>query len=204
VTNRAAFTAEFDKACGSLRYPLRGLVTCAGISGEHDAMSYPEDRVKKIFDVNFNGSFWAAQAAARQFYAADVPGSIVLIASMSGTIANRGLPTSAYNSSKAAVQQLARSLAAEWGRSDSSPGLRVPATGKPPIRVNSVSPGHVRTPITAEALAKGDEGVWSEGNLLGRLASVEEMRGPVLFLLAEASSYVTGSDLKVDGGTTAW
>ena len=204
VTDPMAVRREFESAYSLMRHPLRGLVTCAGVSGEHAAIDYPSDEVKRIFDINYNGSLYAAQEAARYFHQENVPGSIVLVASMSGSIANRGLPTAAYNSSKAAVQQLARSLAAEWGRSDSAPGLRVKATGHSPIRVNSLSPGHVRTPITAEALAKGDEETWADGNMLGRIAEAREIRGPALFLLSDASSFMTGADLRVDGGTTAW
>jgi NAD(P)-dependent dehydrogenase (short-subunit alcohol dehydrogenase family) len=72
-----------------LRYPLRGLVTCAGISGLTPAIEYPEAEVRKMFDVNYFGTLFCAQGAARCFRATKVPGSVVFIASMSGSITNK-------------------------------------------------------------------------------------------------------------------
>lgn len=108
----------------------------------------------------------------------------------------QGTPNAAYAASKAGVHQLTRNLASEWG---------APANGPPSIRVNSVSPGVIRTPMTASVLAGGDnEKVWTEESMLKRLSEPEDYRGPVVFLLSDASSYVTGADLLVDGGYTAW
>lgn len=90
--------------------------------------------------------------------------------------------------------QLARSLAAEWGNPKDSP----------PIRVNTISPGHVRTAITADALARGWGRAWADGNMLGRISEPHEYRAPVLFLLGDGSSFMTGADLKIDGGQTSW
>lgn len=100
----------------------------------------------------------------------------------------------AYNSSKAAVIQLARSLAAEWGR-----------LSGPPIRVNSVSPGYIYTQLTVGALARPEvKAQWIDGNMPGRISYPEEYRAPILFLLGDGSSFVTGSDLRCDGGHCAW
>lgn len=107
----------------------------------------------------------------------------------------KGVDTAGYNASKAAVHQLARSLAAEWGS----------RVGIPLIRVNSLSPGHIRTAATAEALQKpGMEGQWVGDNMLFRLSTVDEFRAPVLFMLGDGSSFMTGADLRVDGGHCAW
>lgn len=89
VTKAEDVFKTFDLSTKCVRYPLRGLVTCAGISGEAPAIEYPEAVVRKIFDVNYFGSLFCAQAAARCFQANNVPGSIVFIASMSGSIANK-------------------------------------------------------------------------------------------------------------------
>lgn len=105
------------------------------------------------------------------------------------------MDTAAYNTSKSGVLQLARSLAAEWGS----------RKGMPLIRVNTLSPGYIRTPATAEALKKpGMENQWVGDNMLYRLSLVDEFRGPVLFLLSDASSFMTAADLRVDGGHCAW
>lgn len=73
------------------------------------------------------------------------------------------------------------------------------------IRVNTLSPGYIRTPATAEALQKpGMENQWKGDNMLFRLSWPDEYRGPVLYLLSDASSFMTGADLRVDGGHCAW
>lgn len=93
------------------------------------------------------------------------------------------------------MHQLARSLAAEWGS----------RVGIPLIRVNTLSPGYIRTAATAEALQKpGIESQWVGDNMLFRLSTVDEFRAPVLFLLGSGSSFMTGADLRVDGGHCAW
>lgn len=111
-------------------------------------------------------------------------------------IFHQGVPTTAYITSKSAVLQLARSLAAEWGNEHEHP----------PIRVNTLSPGYIRTAITGPTLREtpGLEKLWSDGNMLGRLSQTHEFRAPVLFLLGDGSSYMTGADLRVDAGHCAW
>ncbi|OBT61376.1 hypothetical protein VE03_09243 [Pseudogymnoascus sp. 23342-1-I1] len=93
---------------------LHGLIAASGIQHEAPALTYPADTCNRA--VNVTGVLSSAQAVARAMLAHATPGSIALIASMSGTIANRGLLCVAYNASKAGVQQLGRSLAAEWGQ----------------------------------------------------------------------------------------
>lgn len=107
----------------------------------------------------------------------------------------QGVDTAAYNSSKAAVVQLTRSLAAEWG---SRPDI-------PLIRVNSISPGYIKTRMTVDSLSEpGMLRQWTEDNMLLRLSEAHEYRGAIMFLLSDASSFMTGADLRCDGGHTAW
>jgi NAD(P)-dependent dehydrogenase (short-subunit alcohol dehydrogenase family) len=97
-----------------------------------------------------------------------------------------------YNASKAAVAQLARNLAAEWGPHS--------------IRVNTISPGYIVTDMV-EALFKTHperRTEWASHNMLGRLSLPSEYRGAAVFLLSKASSFMTGSDLRIDGGHCAW
>jgi NAD(P)-dependent dehydrogenase (short-subunit alcohol dehydrogenase family) len=89
VTKAEEVFKTFELLSKSVRYPLCGLATFAGISGEAPAIEYQETTARKIFDINYFGSLFCAQAAARCFQANNVPGSIVLIASMSGSIANK-------------------------------------------------------------------------------------------------------------------
>ncbi|KAF1923490.1 NAD(P)-binding protein [Didymella exigua CBS 183.55] len=215
VQDETTITAGMSQIGSGLRRPIRGLVSCAAISGESDACSYPSSIFRQILDVNIMGTFLIARAVANEIHSANVTGSIVLIASMSGHISNRGINTSAYNASKAAVHQLARSLAAEWGHPQNTfPGSTVTATNPnpsteprkvyPPVRVNTLSPGHIDTPLSEAARVRGLTDEWANQNMLGRISQPEEYRAPVLFLLGEGSSYMTGADLRVDGGHCAW
>ncbi|MBW0533797.1 hypothetical protein O181_073512 [Austropuccinia psidii MF-1] len=112
-----------------------------------------------------------------------IPGSIILVASLSGSITNKDHPWIAYNTSKSAVIQMARSMACELGPSA--------------IRVNSLSPGHIRTPMTAKFLDQNPdlEAQWSSLNPLGRLGKPHELRGVIAWLASDASTFCTGSEL---------
>ncbi|KAF2091333.1 NAD(P)-binding protein [Saccharata proteae CBS 121410] len=182
---------EVAKEAAERGRPVRGLVSCAGIQQMKDAIDYPVEGYRKIFDVNVVGNFIVAKHCARVMREGGVGGSIVFIGSMSGQIANRGLHCSAYNSSKAAVQQMTRSLSMEWGTYG--------------IRVNSLSPGYIRTKMTDQLLdEKPDvERIWMQGAALGRLGAPEDFKAPAVYLLADGSAWQTGSDLRVDGGHCA-
>lgn len=110
-----------------LKAPLKGAIGCAGIQQKINFLEYPVADFERMFKVNTTGAFVTAKVVANDMVKNGVHGSIVLIASMSGNIANRGLRCSAYNSSKAAVHQLCRSMAQEVGEHG--------------IRVNTLSPG---------------------------------------------------------------
>ncbi|KAI6846172.1 short chain dehydrogenase [Hortaea werneckii] len=170
---------------------LRGLVNSAGIQQMEDALDYPIDGFRRMMEVNVTGSYIIAKQFARAMVAQKSGASIVLIASMSGNIANRGLHCSAYNTSKGAVHQMCRSLAYEWGEHG--------------IRVNTLSPGYIRTAMTDALLqAKPEvEKQWMAGALLGRFGAPEDFRAPTIFLLADGASFMTGTDLRVDGGHCA-
>ena len=171
---------------------LDGLIAAAGIQQVCPATEYSVQDVYKLIDVNYTGVFMAAASVARRMREYKCPGSMVFIASMSGFVANKGLVTPVYNSSKAAVIQLGRNLAMEWGKEG--------------IRVNSLCPGHIITPMVKENFADNPslKETWEKENMLGRLSTPEEYRGAALFLLSDASSFMTGSSLVIDGGHTAW
>ncbi|PVH96104.1 NAD(P)-binding protein [Periconia macrospinosa] len=177
---------------------LDGLIAAAGIQQCTPALDYPSADIAKMLATNYTGVFLSARACARQMYKYKNQGSICLVASMSGTIANRGFMAPVYNSSKAAVVQLARNLAMEWGR--------VNKDGSGGIRVNTLSPGHIVTPMVEENFRNGEANreEWENNSMLGRLSRPEEYKAVALFMLSRASSYMTGHDMKIDGGTTAW
>ncbi|KAH8899238.1 short-chain dehydrogenase [Thozetella sp. PMI_491] len=171
---------------------IDGLIAAAGIQQETPALEYTAEDADKMFGVNITGVFMTAQAVARKMVELNVKGSLVLIASMSGTVANRGLICPAYNASKAGVIQLARNLASEWGEHG--------------IRVNTISPGYIVTAMTAGLFEAFPERrtAWPNANMLNRLSYPEEYRGAAVFLLSDASSFMTGADLRIDGGHCAW
>src|ERR687896_298848 len=112
-------------------------------------------------------------------------------AGMSGIISNHPQPQAAYNASKAGVITLTKSLAGEWA----SRG----------IRVNSVSPGYIRTPLTELGMSKPEwSEVWLSSTPLGRLAEPHEIAPAVLYLASDSASFATGTNLVIDGGYTSW
>lgn len=171
---------------------LDGLIAAAGIQQETTALEYTAEDANRMFEINITGVFMTSQAAAKQMIRFGKGGSIVMIASMSGTVANRGLICPAYNASKAGVIQLARNLASEWGEYN--------------IRVNTISPGYIITAMVEELFKKFPERreAWPKQNMLGRLSGPREYRGAGVFLISDASSFMTGSDLRMDGGHSAW
>jgi len=171
---------------------MDGLIAAAGIQQETPALEYTAEDANRMFEVNITGVFMTAQAVAKQMIKFGQGGSIVLIASMSGTVANRGLICPAYNASKAGVIQLARNLASEWGQYN--------------IRVNTISPGYIVTAMVEALFEQFPERKveWPTQNMLGRLSGPREYRGAAVFLVSDASSFMTGSDLRMDGGHSAW
>ncbi|KAG1809789.1 uncharacterized protein HD556DRAFT_4241 [Suillus plorans] len=168
-------------------------IAAAGILRSHiDCLEYPAEEYREVLDVNASGVLFTAQAAGRQMSRFGRGGSIILIASMSGSITNRGHAWVSYNSSKSAVLQMARSTACELGEKK--------------IRVNSLSPGYIHTSVTAAYLDKQPHlfNVWSSMNPLGRLGRPDELRGVVTWLASDASTFCTGSDIIVSGGHHSW
>jgi NAD(P)-dependent dehydrogenase (short-subunit alcohol dehydrogenase family) len=169
--------------------PLDGAVNCAGIANAAPAEEMPLNQWQRVLDVNVTGVFLSCQAEARAMLSRK-RGVIVNIASMSGVIVNRGLMQAHYNSAKAAVIHLSKSLAMEWsGRG---------------VRVNSVSPGYTATPMNLRPEVAEQVKQFEADTPLGRMASVDEMVGPVVFLCSKAASFCTGVDLLVDGGFVCW
>ncbi|KAI3324805.1 hypothetical protein HD806DRAFT_534265 [Xylariaceae sp. AK1471] len=171
---------------------IDGLIAAAGIQQETPALDYTAADADRMLGVNVTGVLMTAQAVARQMVRLESKGSLVLIASMSGTVANRGLICPVYNASKAAVIQLARNLAMEWGIKG--------------IRVNTISPGYIVTDMVKKLFAEfpDRETEWPKHNMLNTLSKPEDYRGAAVFLLSDASRFMTGADLRIDGGHAAW
>ncbi|KAJ1305147.1 hypothetical protein OPQ81_000183 [Rhizoctonia solani] len=192
------FTAasEYAKKFGGhtqIRFCRRRMDICiaaAGIGEVRPCLTYEANDFQRVMDVNTNGVFYTAQGAGQQMARFGTPGSIILIASMAGSITLRGHLAVAYQSSKAAVVQMARSMACELGPQK--------------IRVNTISPGYINTKIIAGAVENGGAQLMGDQNPLGRIGRPDELRGVVVWLASDASSFCTGSDILVDGGHHSW
>jgi len=188
VTDAVTLTEAVQNTQRSLG-PLSLAVNSAGIANGAPAEEMPLDQWQRLIDINVTGVFLSCQAEGRAMLQ-DGRGSIVNIASMSGSIVNRGLLQTHYNASKAAVIQLSRSLAMEWCQRG--------------IRVNTISPGYTATPMNLRPEVAGQVEKFEADTPLGRMATVDELVGPAVFLLSDAASFCTGVDLLVDGGFTCW
>jgi NAD(P)-dependent dehydrogenase (short-subunit alcohol dehydrogenase family) len=180
---------QIDKAFAETAKALGGLDICinnAGISIQKPAEEMPEADYDKIIDINLKGVFLCSQAAAR-IMIPQKSGSIINIASMSGIAVNVPQKQAIYNTSKAGVAMLTRSLAVEWAPYG--------------IRVNSISPGYMKTEMTMASMTHLFP-AWESLTPMGRLGVPEELRGAVIYLASGASSYMTGHDLVIDGGYT--
>ncbi|KAK6909654.1 hypothetical protein I203_103675 [Kwoniella mangroviensis CBS 8507] len=191
------FEKVFEDASPSA--PVHDMFLAAGVPPSLTVLDSSIEYWRKVFDVNTAGSFLCCKAFANEWLSRNKtngnPGvggaSIVLTASVAGHNANRQIPCSAYSASKTAVIHMAKSFAAEWGKLG--------------IRVNAVSPGYIKTVMTAGIVAArpGYEEDMVNSTLLGRASTGDEYRGPAVFLLSEASSFVIGADIVVDGGHAA-
>jgi NAD(P)-dependent dehydrogenase (short-subunit alcohol dehydrogenase family) len=168
--------------------PFNVLVNNAGMNRPAPLLLTPDADIEAIFSLNVTATFRMAREVARGLVAKNQAGSIINISSQMGHVgsANRTV----YCASKHAVEGLTKALAWELGPHN--------------IRVNTLCPTFIETPMTAPMLAKPDFREWAVGNIaLGRIGSAHEIAGPVVFLASQASSLMTGASLLIDGGWTA-
>ena len=158
----------------------------SGVQGE----DVEDEHWNHVIDVNLNGVFWCCRDFGRAMLQRG-RGSVVTVGSMSGVIVNRPQPQAYYNASKAAVNHLTKSLAAEWG-----------ARG---VRINSVAPTYIETPMTTFGGSEpGMMDTWLAMTPMGRMGQPSEIASTILFLASDASSLLTGSVVLADGGYTCW
>ena len=164
------------------------IVTCAGVERHGIGHEFSEDDFDRIIAVNLKGTWLSARSAVSAMIKAGHGGTVVMIGSINSIVGNRG--ASAYCASKGGVLMLGRTLALDWAPYG--------------IRVNIVGPGVVDTPMSANSLADPQRRAWMmEKTPLGRPAPPEEIATVIAFLTSDASSFMTGAYVPVDGGTLA-
>lgn len=156
----------------------------AGICLHKEALECTPSEWSKVIDVNLNGVFYVAQAFSRYLIANEKTGNIVNTASMSGSIVNIPQCQASYNASKAGVVHLTKSLAVELAPKG--------------IRMNSISPGYIRTEMTG-TVRQDWQDIWVDMIPFKRMGTPEELAGAVIYLLSDASTYTSGSDMIIDG-----
>ena len=167
------------------------LINSAGIADSNiKAETYDPAMFRRLIDINLTGSFLMAQSVGRAMMSAGKPGSIVLVASMSGSVVNYPQEQSCYNASKAGVIQFAKSIAAEWAKYN--------------IRVNCISPGYMDTALNRIPALEAQKKIWKSLTPQDRLGGVDELNGLCVFLASDASSFMTGSNVIIDGGYSCY
>ena len=165
-----------------------GIATCAGVEKHGAGHEFDEADFDRIIDVNLKGTWLCARSVARHLIGGGRRGTVVMIGSINSVVGNRG--ASAYCASKGGVLMLGRTLALDWAEHG--------------IRVNIVGPGVVDTPMSARSLADPDRRArMMDRTPLGRPASADEIASVVAFLMSDASSFMTGAYVPVDGGALA-
>lgn len=162
------------------------LVCFAGVVSALHAVDITPEQFRVVLDINLTGSFLCAQAAAKVMMDQKTRGSIIFTASISGHRPNWPQPQVSYNVSKAGVLAMKDSLAAEWGGYG--------------IRVNSISPGYMDTILNEGSGLDWHKTQWFSRHPTGRMGQPEELMGAVVLLASRAGSYITGEDIRCDGG----
>lgn len=166
------------------------LVNNAGISRRAPSVEMALSDWQAVIDVNLTGVFLCCQAFGKGMLERR-QGKIINVASMSALIVNRDVPQAPYYASKAGVVMLTKALAAEWAPFH--------------VNVNAIAPGYMRTPLNTGFLADPARAAqWTDATPAGRIGEPNDLAGAVVYLASEASDFVTGHLLTVDGGFTLW
>lgn len=183
ITDLAA-TAEFVAATG----PYDILVNAAGLARHAPALDTLPADYDAAMGLNLRAAYFLTREVARGLIAAGKPGSLINVSSQMGHVG--GPDRAVYAASKHALEGMTKAMAIEWGPRG--------------IRVNTLCPTFIRTPLAEQTLSNPERRAWIESKIkLGRLGEVEDIMGPVVFLASDASALMTGTHLIIDGGWTA-
>src|SRR4051812_24194041 len=190
VTSADDVAAAFAHVAERLGSPSL-LVNAAGITVWEDSIDAAPESWRRVIDINLTGTFLTCQALARACRDGGHPGAIVNVSSMSGRVVNVPQHQASYNASKAAVDQLTKSLAVEWA----------PLA----VRVNAVAPGYFLSDMTRQFTDANPELAtrWRGMIPVGRMGEPADLDGLVCFLCSDASAYLVGQSVVIDGAYTA-
>lgn len=164
------------------------VVNSAGMAKHSPAIDTHIPDFDAVMDINLKGAYFLATATAQKMMAEQKPGSIITISSQMAHVG--GIDRAVYCASKFGVEGFTKAMAIEWGPKN--------------IRINTICPTFIRTPLTEQTFNQPERIQWIEEKIkLGRVGQVEDIMGPVVFLASDASSLITGTSLLVDGGWTA-
>jgi NAD(P)-dependent dehydrogenase (short-subunit alcohol dehydrogenase family) len=190
VTSAEVVAEAFAGIASALGSPNL-LVNAAGITVWEDSLDVSPESWRRVIDINLTGTFLCCQAIGRACRDGGHPGAIVNVSSMSGRVVNVPQHQTSYNASKAAVDQLTKSLAVEWADMG--------------MRVNAVAPGYFLSDMTRQFTEANPELAdrWRGMIPLGRMGEPPDLDGLVVLLCSDASSYLTGQSVVIDGAYTA-
>ena len=168
--------------------PFDILVNNAGVSRHRPMLETRPEDFDYVMSINLRGAYFVAKAVAGGMVEAGRPGAIIQISSQMGHVG--GIDRTVYCASKHAIEGLTKSMAIELG--------------KHRIRVNSIGPTFIKTPLTESTFADPVRRAWIESKIkLGRFGELEDIMGAVVFLASDAAAMITGTSLLIDGGWTA-
>ncbi|MGH2937590.1 MAG: SDR family NAD(P)-dependent oxidoreductase [Solirubrobacterales bacterium] len=184
LDSAAGLVAAAERAAG----PIWGVVHAAGVQHRSPAVDVSVDDWRRVLALDLEAPFFLSTALRRHQERAGVSGSHVFVGSLTSTL---GISCIApYAASKSGLLGVVRTLAVEWA-----------TTG---TRVNAIAPGYYETQLTASAFEDAERAAWIRSRIpMGRLGRAQDLAGAVTFLLSDASEYITGQSIAVDGGWTA-
>lgn len=195
IAGHAATTLALDvsdvaatEAAVAASGPFDILINSAGLAIHSPALETTETDFDAVNSLNVKGAYFLTRTVARGLIDAGRPGSLINISSQMAKVG--GVDRAVYSATKHAVEGFTKSMAIEWGPKA--------------IRVNTICPTFIVTPLTRQTFDRPERRAWVEEKIkLGRVGEVEDIMGAAVFLASDASALITGTALMVDGGWTA-
>ncbi|MEL7100288.1 MAG: SDR family oxidoreductase [Pseudomonadota bacterium] len=180
-TDLAAIEAAFST-------PYDVVLNSAGLARHSPALETTPEDFDAVMNINLRSAYFLSTSAARALQNSDKPGSIIHISSQMGHVG--GIDRAVYCASKHAIEGMVKSMAIEWGKAR--------------IRINTICPTFIRTPLTEPTFNDPDKRAWIMDKIkLPRVGEVEDIMGAAVYLASDASAMVTGTSMLIDGGWTA-